>query len=161
LLEIENFSTLKDIKRGFRNLALKYHPDRSPTDQGSYGRFMLGADAYRFLRNPNQKNAYDIYLKDSLRDRSVYRRKNEVGQAQKTFETLYIKRYFVGSDRKCFVDQRGESLSAILQKAPGKTVRRKVYNRRQMDSEEFDALVQEGRDNFQNYLNSLPKIKEI
>jgi len=159
LLEIENFSALEDIKRGFRSLALKYHPDRGSTDHESYGRFMLGADAYRFLCIRTQKDAYDIYLKDSLRDRPVYRRKSRAGQAQKTFDTFYIKRYIVDSDRNCFADQQRESFSTILDKAPRTTVRRKVYNRGQMDSEEFDALVREGRDSFQNYLNSLPKFE--
>jgi len=159
LLEIENFSALEDIKRGFRSLALKYHPDRGCTDQESYGRFMLGTDAYRFLRIQTQKDAYDIYLKETLGGQSVYRRKNWAGQAQKTFETFYIKRYIVDSDRNCFADQRRESFSTILDKASPKTVRRKVYNRRQMNSEEFDTLVREGRDSFQNYLNSLPKFK--
>ncbi|NIQ03208.1 MAG: DnaJ domain-containing protein, partial [Nitrospinaceae bacterium] len=62
LLEVQDFSDLEAVREGYRKLALKYHPDRFPSDAEATERFVLGTAAYDILRDAEQKEAYDRWL---------------------------------------------------------------------------------------------------
>ncbi len=49
------------IKRAYRQLALKYHPDRNPDDASAEERFKEATEAYEILRDPEQRSMYDRY----------------------------------------------------------------------------------------------------
>ena len=48
-----------DIKRAFRALALKFHPDRNDGDTETARRFREVAEAYQVLGDPEQRQRYD------------------------------------------------------------------------------------------------------
>ncbi len=50
-----------DIKRSYRKLALKHHPDRNPGDTESETRFKEAAEAYEVLSDPQKRQRYDQY----------------------------------------------------------------------------------------------------
>ena len=50
-----------DIKRAFRQMAMKYHPDRNPGDAAAELRFKEVNEAYEVLRDPQKKAAYDQF----------------------------------------------------------------------------------------------------
>ncbi len=51
----------EEIKKAYRQKALKYHPDKNPGDATAEARFKEAAEAYEVLRNPEKKSRYDQF----------------------------------------------------------------------------------------------------
>jgi molecular chaperone DnaJ len=51
----------EEIKKAYRRLALKYHPDRNPGDKKADEKFREAAEAYEVLRDPQKKSLYDQF----------------------------------------------------------------------------------------------------
>jgi molecular chaperone DnaJ len=50
-----------DIKKAYRRMAMKHHPDRTEGDKGSEEKFKLATQAYEILSDPNKRRAYDQF----------------------------------------------------------------------------------------------------
>ena len=50
-----------DVKKAYRQMALKNHPDRNPGDAAAEGRFKEAAEAYEILSDQNKRARYDRY----------------------------------------------------------------------------------------------------
>lgn len=61
VLEVQRNSSLEDIKRSYRKLALKYHPDRNQNDPEAEARFKEAAEAYEVLSDEKKRKVYDQY----------------------------------------------------------------------------------------------------
>lgn len=59
----------EDIKRAYRKLALKYHPDRNPGDKEAEENFKEAAEAYEVLRDREKRQIYDRYGHEGLEGR--------------------------------------------------------------------------------------------
>ena len=66
-LSIERTASQDEIKRSYRRLAMKYHPDRNPDDPESEGRFKEATAAYEVLSDPEKRKRYDQYGHAGLR----------------------------------------------------------------------------------------------
>ena len=51
----------EDIKKAYRKLAMKHHPDRNPENPKAEERFKEAKEAYEVLSNANKRAAYDQY----------------------------------------------------------------------------------------------------
>ncbi len=61
ILGVNRNASDEDIKKNYRRLALKYHPDRNPGDKEAEERFKEAAEAYEVLRDPEKRQMYDHY----------------------------------------------------------------------------------------------------
>jgi curved DNA-binding protein len=59
MLGVDRDATQEEIKKAYRRLALKYHPDRNPEDKQAEGRFKEIGEAYAVLSDLGQKGMYD------------------------------------------------------------------------------------------------------
>lgn len=61
VLGVNKSSSAEDIKKAYRKLAIKYHPDRNPGNKEAEEKFKEAAEAYDVLSNPEKKQLYDQY----------------------------------------------------------------------------------------------------
>jgi molecular chaperone DnaJ len=61
VLGIDRSATQDDLKKAYRRLALKYHPDRNPGDHEAEARFKEATEAYEVLRDPGRRAQYDRF----------------------------------------------------------------------------------------------------
>ena len=57
----------EEIKKAYRKLALKYHPDRNPGDKEAEDLFKEAAEAYEVLHDPEKRQIYDQFGHEGLR----------------------------------------------------------------------------------------------
>ena len=60
ILGVESTADDKEIKKAYRKLALKYHPDRNANEQAAAERFKEVSEAYGVLSSPEKRNEYDF-----------------------------------------------------------------------------------------------------
>ncbi len=70
ILSIDRNADGETIKRSYRKLAMKYHPDRNPGDTEAETRFKEAAEAYEVLSNAEKRKRYDRYGHAGLRGTS-------------------------------------------------------------------------------------------
>lgn len=61
VLGISKSATDVEIKKAYRKLALKYHPDKNPDDKTAEEKFKEAAEAYEVLSNPQKRSKYDRF----------------------------------------------------------------------------------------------------
>ena len=61
VLGVERSADTEEIKKAYRKLALKYHPDRNPNDKAAEEKFKELGHAYEILSDPQTRAAYDQY----------------------------------------------------------------------------------------------------
>lgn len=67
VLGIPRNASEEEIKKSYRKMALKYHPDRNPGDKNSEEKFKEAAEAYEVLRDQEKRSIYDRYGHEGLR----------------------------------------------------------------------------------------------
>jgi molecular chaperone DnaJ len=66
VLGVERQAEKAEIKRAYRKLALKYHPDRNPDDNEAESKFKEAAEAYSVLGDDQKRARYDRYGHEGL-----------------------------------------------------------------------------------------------
>lgn len=61
VLGVQKNATEAELKKAYRQMAIKYHPDKNPGDKASEEKFKEAAEAYEVLSNPEKKQKYDQY----------------------------------------------------------------------------------------------------
>ncbi len=61
VLGVSKTATADEIKKAYRKLALKYHPDRNPGDKAAEEKFKEAAEAYDVLSDDTKRSKYDQF----------------------------------------------------------------------------------------------------
>ncbi|CAI5717854.1 hypothetical protein KXD40_001143 [Peronospora effusa] len=86
-LGVSRTATAKEVKTAYRKLAIKYHPDKNPSDKlTAEANFKIVGEAYNVLSNDDTRKIYDIYGKEGLEDGAQPMTKE---RAMEIFETFF------------------------------------------------------------------------
>jgi len=72
VLGVGRESSAEDIKRAYRRLAMKYHPDKNPGDKDAEAKFKECAEAYEVLSDADKRKQYDQFGHEGLRSSGMH-----------------------------------------------------------------------------------------
>ncbi|MHB9147417.1 MAG: molecular chaperone DnaJ [Candidatus Amoebophilus sp.] len=100
ILGIKKDATTDEIKKAYRQIAFKYHPDKNPNNPEAEEKFKAAAEAYEVLSNPEKRQRYDYLGHDGMREqahRGSYTQAEDVfGRYSNIFEGTPFESFFQG-----------------------------------------------------------------
>jgi molecular chaperone DnaJ len=69
VLGVSKSASPDEIKKAYRKLAMKFHPDRNPDDKEAEEKFKQSTEAYEVLCDSNKRQIYDTYGHEGLKSR--------------------------------------------------------------------------------------------
>jgi molecular chaperone DnaJ len=94
ILGVDRRASAQDIKKAYRKLAVKYHPDKNPNDPQAEESFKQAAEAYGVLGDEEKRAVYDRYGHEGLRggpqvNTEIFREFTDIFGGGGIFEDLF------------------------------------------------------------------------
>jgi molecular chaperone DnaJ len=94
VLGLDRRASASDIKKAYRKLAVKYHPDKNPNDPEAEEAFKEAAEAYGVLSDEQKRSVYDQYGHEGLRggpsvNADIFREFTDIFGGGSIFEDLF------------------------------------------------------------------------
>ena len=72
ILGINKSASAAEIKKAYRKVAIKFHPDKNPDNKEAEEKFKEAAEAYEILSNPEKKQKYDRFGHNAFKGCLLY-----------------------------------------------------------------------------------------
>lgn len=80
ILELTQTATAEEIKKAYRRLSKKYHPDANPGNMQAQERFQEISEAYVVLGDEKKRKEYDVKLQEGSRQQGQAQKQKTGGQ---------------------------------------------------------------------------------
>lgn len=97
VLGVEKSASKDEIKKAYRKLALKYHPDRNPDDKQAEDNFKEAAEAYEVLSNDDKRQRYDRFGHSGMRSGQDYHGYSDINDIFSNFSDIFGSAFGGGS----------------------------------------------------------------
>ncbi len=117
ILGVGRNASESELKKSYRQLALKYHPDKNPGNKEAEDHFKEAAEAYEILRDPEKRKIYDQFGHDGLKGQGFggFRGFDDIFS---TFGDLFSD-FFGGGGQRTGADLRTDVIISFEQAAFG------------------------------------------
>ncbi len=89
VLGVAKTATPEEIKKAYRQAAMKYHPDRNPDDASAEAKFKEAGEAYEVLSDAQKRKVYDAYGHAGLEGQSFHPSEDVFSQFQDLFSEFF------------------------------------------------------------------------
>ncbi len=89
ILSVSKTSDKTTIKKAYRKMAMKYHPDKNPGDTKAEENFKAVNEAYQVLSDENKRQVYDRYGKEAANQNQSQGRAGGFGDLNSMFENMF------------------------------------------------------------------------
>jgi len=72
ILNVSKSASQDEIKKAYRKLAMKYHPDRNQGNKDAEAKFKDISEAYAVLSNPEKRKQYDMFGAEGFQQKWVW-----------------------------------------------------------------------------------------
>ena len=125
ILGIDKNASEEEIKKAYRKLARKLHPDLNPNDKEAHRKFQQINEANEVLSDPEKRKKYDQYGKDWQHAEQFEKQQSSQGRSRYTGEqqfadddsdfSSFFESMFGGTGRRSQTKFRGQDYNASLQ----------------------------------------------
>lgn len=109
VLGVDRGASDKEIKRAYKRLAMKYHPDRTKGDKDGEEKFKEAAEAYEILSDKQKRQAYDQYGHDAFAHGGGSQGFSGYEDIFRHFGDIFGSDFF-GGGRQQYQPQKGDDL---------------------------------------------------